>query len=169
MRHDLHGFLPRAVRGLRERGGVNVPNSNGMTPGMMMTLASYHCSHKFWGLYFLMQLWWPCCNSSCRQCFLWTILATTNFDKHTMVWCVQQKIQESQTLLVQATNLSRLRFDWCSDSYRICFSVGNESTCVRSFPMKLTLSFTMFFFLTRKRLMFEEPYEALWRPSEICV
>ena len=33
MRHDLHGFLPRAVRGLRERGGVNVPNS------MMMTLA----------------------------------------------------------------------------------------------------------------------------------
>ena len=36
MRHDLHGFLPRAVRGLRERGGVNVPNSNVMRPGMMV-------------------------------------------------------------------------------------------------------------------------------------
>lgn len=59
MCHEMYGFLPRAVRGLRERGRVNFPNSNGMTPGMMMTLASYHCSHKFGGLY----VW---CNFGCH-------------------------------------------------------------------------------------------------------
>lgn len=131
MRHDLHGFLPRAVRGLRDRGGVSFPNSNGMTPDMMMTLASYHCSHKFGGLYFWCNFVGHVATVLVGICRLWTVLATTNFEKNTMVWFVQQKIQESQALLVQAAHLSRLRFDWCSDSYRIRFSVGNESTCVR--------------------------------------